>query len=129
MPFIIAMDYDDTLVNKSFPEKGIPNVPVVEKTLEFCKYGAEVVLWTCREGKMLQEAVEMCKEMGIKLAAINKSAPSQVIRQKEQMEKYGETYGLTKIFANIYVDDRAHGSIDFYLQIDAKKTCENFLEK
>tara|TARA_R110000824_G_scaffold8450_3_gene38488 strand:+ start:14819 stop:15172 length:354 start_codon:yes stop_codon:yes gene_type:complete len=117
MPFIIAVDYDDTLFTESFPEKGNPNQGVIDKVIEFQECGAEIVLWTCRENNYLKEALEHCKDHGIMLSAANDKAPSMSAESD---------FGNSKIYANIYVDDRAPGSIDFFLNINAKETCRNF---
>ena len=120
MAFIIAMDYDETLFTEAFPEKGTPNQPVIDKVIEFIGYGAEVVLWTCRDNDYLKEAIDHCKDHGIMLAGANEKAPS--------MNSFsdGDEFGNKKIFANIYVDDRSPGSIDYFLKINAKETCANF---
>lgn len=130
MPFIVAIDYDGTLFLDSFPEVGNPNHKVIDKAKEFKNHNAEVVLWTCREGKYLDEAIEACKKLGLEFDSHNENSPSQKKYQIEVIEKEnGETFAISKIFADIYVDDRAHGSIDFFLGIDVKNTCKNFGER
>lgn len=55
---IVAVDFDGTLAETKFPEiiKPIP------KMIKYCKQlqkgGAILILYTCRKGKDLQEAVE-----------------------------------------------------------------------
>ena len=125
MPFILAIDFDDTLFEGSFPDIGEPKQDVIDKVKEFKNTGTcEIVLWTCREGKSLEEAVARCKEVGLEFDAVNANAPSQLKYMKEQ-EKKGESLALHKIFANFYLDDRSY-NIDFFLKIDAKSTCERF---
>lgn len=124
MPFILAVDYDGTLFDKSWPDKGTPKHDVINKVKEFKKYGSEIALWTCREGKTLDEAIKRCKEVGLEFDSINENTPSQVKYIEERM-KHGEEFATRKIFANFYLDDRAN-NIEFFLTIDAKATCERF---
>jgi hypothetical protein len=124
MPFILAADYDGTLFEDSFPESGAPKQNIIDRVKEFIEYGAEVVLWTCREGKALDEAVSRCKEMGIEFVAINENAPSQ-LKYMEEEKKKGDIFATRKIFADFYLDDRAH-NLDFFLTIKAKETCDAF---
>lgn len=128
MPFIVAIDYDSTLFKGSYPEKGDPILKVIKKIKEFKSNGAEIVLWTCREGWTLQEAMERCKEQGIEFDAVNDNAPSQTKYMVEKL-KEGSIFAHRKIFADIYVDDRSPGSIDYFLKIDVKSTCANFKDR
>lgn len=128
MPFIVAIDYDGTLFEGSYPDHGDPIQNVINKIKEFKKHGAEIVLWTCREGKSLKEAIKRCKQEGLVFDAINENAPSQLEYMK-QKAKEGSLLALRKIFADIYVDDRANGSIDYFLKIDVEATCKNFADR
>jgi hypothetical protein len=124
MPFVLAVDYDSTLFSGSYPEQGDPKQDVIDKVKEFKDNKAEIILWTCREGKSLKEAIERCKEVGLEFDAVNSNAPSQ-LKYMEEKKKEGEIFATRKIFANFYLDDRAY-NIDFFLKIDAKSTCERF---
>ena len=128
MSFIIAVDYDGTLFEGSFPELGAPKRDVIDKVMRFKKHGAEIVLWTCRESGSLDEAIDRCNEEGLIFDAINSNAPSQIEYMQKMLEK-GEVFATKKIYADIYVDDRAPGSIDFFLSIDVEKTCENYEDR
>ena len=128
MPFTIAVDYDGTLFEGSWPEKGAPKQDVIDKVKEFKAAGAEIVLWTCREGVSLTEAAERCAEVGLEFDAVNENAPSQLKYMEEKL-KVGEVFATRKIFGDIYVDDRAHGSITFFLGIDVEATCKNFADR
>jgi len=82
-------------------------------------------LWTCRDGGTLQEAIERCKEYGLTFDAVNSNPPSQTSYLRNQLEK-GNVFSTRKIYADLYVDDKSPGSIDFFLKIDVKKTCANY---
>jgi len=120
MPFILACDYDGTLFEGSYPDKGDPKQDVINKVKEFKKYGAEIVLWTCRGGQPLQEAVERCKEEAdLEFDAVNHNAPSNQ-EWIDSERANGQEFCDRKIFAHFYVDDRA-ANLDIFLGIDVKK--------
>lgn len=61
------------------------------------KEGDIIILWTCREKKMLEEAVEFCEKFGLRFDYINENT-------KENIEKYGNN--TRKVFAHYYIDDK-----------------------
>jgi L-rhamnose isomerase len=124
MPFILAVDYDGTLFEGSWPEKGAPRQDVIDKVKEFKAHGSEIALWTCREDKSLKEAIERCQEVGLEFDAINSNTPAELAYMKEKYKK-GEVFALRKIFADFYLDDKAY-NIDFFLKINVKATCDKF---
>lgn len=72
------------------------------------KDGWFLILWTCRQGKVLDEAVEWCKQHGLEFDAINTDHPQAHESfgfTKEDIES-GRIIPSRKIFANMYVDDR-----------------------
>ena len=124
MKYIAAIDYDGTLFTKSWPELGEPRQEVIKKVKEFKKAGADIVLWTCREGKSLQEALSRCSTEGLEFVSVNENSPSAKEYQDSQLEANGDVFGLRKIYADIYVDDKSPGSIEHFLNLDAKKEVE-----
>lgn len=96
---IIAVDFDGTLAKTRFPEiiKPIP------KTIKYCKRrqkdGAILILYTCRKGKDLQDAVEWCKGQGLIFDYVNENTA-------ENIANYGGV-DTRKIFAHEYIDDKA----------------------
>ena len=127
MPFILACDYDGTLYEGSWPDKGTPKQDIIDKVKEFKKYDAEIVLWTCREGISLDEAEKRCKEVGLEFDAVNVNSPSQ-LQYMADKAKDGEYFANRKIFADFYVDDRS-GNLDIFLSIDAKATCDSYKDR
>ena len=63
--------------------------------------GHRLILWTYRNGKQLEEAVEFCKENGIVFYAVNKSFPE---------EQFDPKYSR-KINADLFIDDRNIGGL------------------
>lgn len=60
--------------------------------------GNKIILWTCREGARLQEAVEWCKEYGLEFDAVNDNL-------QELKDEFGNN--PRKIYADCYIDDKA----------------------
>lgn len=95
---ILAVDFDGTLVCDEFPDLGFPNMELLHALVEVRKRGHKVILWTCRSGDHLVQAVYMMKELGLEFDAINCNLPDIV-------EKYGGD--TRKVYADIYIDDKA----------------------
>ena len=68
---IISVDFDGTVVEHRYPKIGdeIPHATEVLKKL--MAEGHKLVMWTVREGRLLDEAVEWCRERGVEFSAIN----------------------------------------------------------
>ena len=95
---IIAVDFDGTLCYSNWPELGEPNMPLIEYLPAQKKSGNKLILWTCRAGEALENAVSWCREMKLEFDAINDNLP-------EIIEKYGNN--SRKITCDYYIDDKA----------------------
>ena len=93
---IIAVDFDGTLCKNCWPDIGEPNHKLIDYLMECYFNGAKLILWTCREGELLDKALEWCEEMGLLFDAVNNNIP-------ESIEKYGSN--CRKVYADIYIDD------------------------
>ena len=69
--YVVAIDFDGTLHYGTWPEIGEPNKELLERALLARKCGVQLVLWTCREGDTLKEAVDWCWERGLEFDALN----------------------------------------------------------
>ena len=96
---VIAIDFDGTLCENAYPGIGAPRVKVIEWAIAAQRFGHTVVLWTCREGQELSDALAACAEWGLHFDAVN-AIPV------ERWERKG-TPAYRKLFADYYVDDRA----------------------
>lgn len=97
-PKIIAVDFDGTLCENAWPEIGAPRYDIIEQILAAQSGGAKLILWTCREGNPLADAIQWCRDHGIYFDAINQNLP-------EMIALYGND--CRKIGADLYLDDRA----------------------
>lgn len=104
---IIAIDFDGTLVRGAYPAIG-PLLPGAKKSLsELHERGHYLILWSCRTGKLLLDAVNILLEEGIPFDRINDHNP-------ENLDIYGE--GGPKIYADVYIDDRNLGGFPGWYQ-------------
>jgi hydroxymethylpyrimidine pyrophosphatase-like HAD family hydrolase len=97
-PKIIAVDFDGTIVKpEENPEQLTDFVlqPQAKEVLQWAWNHFYLILWTCREGVPLLNALNFLKKNDIKFHAINKNAPFVDFQTSQ------------KIFADQYLDDRA----------------------
>lgn len=94
----IAIDFDGCLCTEAFPAVGQPNWPVIEKAKQEQQSGAGLILWTVREGPLLQAALDACREWGLEFDAVNESLPDWIEAYNNRPRKVG---------ASEYWDDKA----------------------
>ncbi len=95
----IAVDFDGTIVEHKYPAIGKELLFAFETLRELQKKNHQLILWTFRHGKELDEAIEYCLERGIEFYAVNQNYPE---------EEYDGSVSR-KIDADIYIDDRNLG--------------------
>ena len=98
---IIAIDFDGTICQNKYPEIGDPMPLAIESIKELKERGHDLILWTCRQGDQLYNAVKWCKEHGIPFDLVNEHEPNN-------LRAFGGVAG-NKVFADIYIDDRNLG--------------------
>lgn len=99
---VIAVDFDGTIVEHRYPEIG-KEIPFATTTLKMLiNERHRLILWTVRQGALLDEAVEWCRERGVEFYAVNKNFP------EEQVENGG---GYSKVDADMFIDDKNLGGL------------------
>lgn len=121
----IAVDFDGTIVEHRYPAIG-KEILFAFDTLRFLQEQRhQLILWTYRSGKELDEAVAYCKKNGIAFYAVNKNYPEEVFKEGEISRK---------IQADFYIDDRNIGGFPGWGEIwqmlnpDLQSTLENELK-
>lgn len=94
---IIAVDFDGTLCRDCYPRIGAANEELIYQLKKLRAGGDQLILWTCRRGTRLEEALRFCLVRGLVFDAVNENL-------QEVVEKFGGD--SRKIFADIYIDDR-----------------------
>jgi len=95
---IIGLDFDGTCVEHEYPAIGA-DVPHAIWSLKKLvrEHGAQIILYTMRSGKYLDEAIAWFMKNDIPLLAVN-----QNVSQKDWTTS-------SKVYADLYVDDAAVG--------------------
>ncbi|MCK5169998.1 MAG: hypothetical protein KAQ75_08965 [Bacteroidales bacterium] len=104
---IIAVDFDGTIVDHEYPDIGKPKLFAFETLKALQEQGHQLILWTYRAGKELDEAVEYCKKNGIEFYAINRNYPEEI---------YDDSISR-KVLADIYIDDKNVGGFQGWSEI------------
>lgn len=95
---VAAIDFDGTLFEEEYPGIGAP----IQETIDYVKHlkeeGVQLILWTNREGALLEDAVDACKSVGLEFDAINQNLQWRI-------EIYGND--CRKIGADVYIDDKS----------------------
>ena len=118
----IAVDFDGTIVEHRYPEIG-REIPFAIETLKMLtREGHRLILWSVREGKLLDEAVEWCRERGLEFYAVNKDYPE---------EKTNDTNYSRKLKVGMFIDDRNVGGLPdwgiIYKMVTQKKSYRDIL--
>ena len=94
---VIAIDFDGTIVTHAYPAIGKP-IPFAIETLKKLQQEDhhQLILWTCREGDLLQEAIDYCAARGLEFYAVNSNFP----------EETSDIVRARKLEADLFIDDR-----------------------
>ena len=122
---IIAIDFDGTLVEHKYPEIG-KEIPFAFETLRRLQQDKHrLILWTVREGRLLDEAITFCRERGIEFYAINRDYPEE--------EKGANRHYSRKLKADLFIDDRNLGGLPdwgtIYEMVTQKLSYEDLMRK
>jgi hydroxymethylpyrimidine pyrophosphatase-like HAD family hydrolase len=113
----IAVDFDGTIVEHKYPEIGKEKPFAIETLKSLQDDGHKIILWTSREGELLQAAIDFCKERGFVFYSVNSIYPEGFMFKKAEGRK---------IVADLYIDDRNLGGLPdwgtIYRMINEKLT-------
>ena len=59
---VIAVDFDGTIVENKYPEIGAERPFAIETLKMLIADRHRLVLWSCREGELLDEALQWCRD-------------------------------------------------------------------
>lgn len=104
----IAVDFDGTLVEHRYPQIGEEMLFAFETCKQLQKLGHQLIMWTYRHGKELDEAVEYCRKKGLEFYAINKSYPE---------EEFDPETASRKLDVDLFIDDRNVGGFPGWSEI------------
>lgn len=105
---IIAVDFDGTLHTGQWPGIGAPQPYAVDVMNKLKADGHYLIIWTCRAGDLLIEAINWLQEKGIPFDRVNDNHP-------EGTAKYGNN--ARKVHAHLYIDDKQVGGLPTWREI------------
>lgn len=100
----ICIDFDGTIVKHDYPNIGEPVPHAIEAIKWFQSNGHEIILFTMRGGKYLDDAVNYLEDNGIELFGVNTNPIQKT--WTDSPKAYGE----------IYIDDSAVGCPLIYVE-------------
>lgn len=106
---IIAIDFDGTLHDGQWPGIGQPAFSAVEVMNLLKSKGHYLIIWTCRSGERLTEAVNWLLEKGIPFDRINDHEP-------EHLKEFDNS-NARKVYAHLYIDDKQVGGLPPWMEI------------
>ena len=122
---IIAVDFDGTIVEHRYPAIGNEQPFAIETLKKLSEEGHRLILWTVREGRLLEEAVMFCRERGLEFYAVNRDYPEE--------EKNRNNHFSRKLKADLWIDDRNLGGLPdwgtIYEMIHHKLTYEDLMHR
>ncbi len=97
---VIAVDFDGTIVEHAYPAIGRPIPFAIETLLQLQEDNHKLILWTVREGHLLQEAIDYCADRGLHFYA-------------ENANYRGEDRAVAnrKLGVDLFIDDRNLGGL------------------
>ena len=99
----IAVDFDGTIVTHAYPAIGKPIPFAIDTLKRLAQEGHQLILWSVREGQLLQDAIDYCKERGLEFYAANTNFPGE--------EGIHDGMTARKLTADLFIDDRNLGGI------------------
>ena len=120
---VIAVDFDGTIVEDRYPEIGAEQPFATETLRMLIRDRHRLILWTVREGRCLEEAIEWCRERGVEFYAVNKDYPEEEISKNNHFSR--------KIKADFFIDDRGIAGLpewgEIYQILSEGKTFEEII--
>ena len=122
---IIAVDFDGTIVEHCYPSIGRELPFAIETLRKLTEDGHRIILWTVREGRCLDEAVEFCRSRGLEFYAVNRDYPEE--------EKGTNNHFTRKLKADLWIDDRNLGGLPdwgtIYEMVHNRLTYEDLMRR
>lgn len=117
----IAVDFDGTIVEDRYPKIGKPVPYAFETLISLQKKGHKVILWTVREGELLQAAVDFCRDNGLEFFSVNSESPidwGAGSAGSGAAAPRRASFTPRKLRADIYIDDRGVAGLPDWATIE-----------
>ena len=100
----IAVDFDGTIVEHKYPEIGKEKPFAIDTLKQLAFEGHKLILWTSRDGQLLEDAIEYCKKRGLEFYAVNANKPAGALFADRSSTS-------VKVVADVYIDDKNVGGL------------------
>ena len=111
----IAVDFDGTIVEHKYPETGKEKPFAIQTLRTLQQEGNRIILFTSREGELLEDAVAYCHKKGLDFFAVNSNQPADALFPRQ----------TSKVIADVYIDDKNLGGLpdwtDIYRMINGQR--------
>ena len=101
---ILAVDFDGTIVEHKYPKIGREKPFAIDTLRRLASEGHKIILWTSREGELLEDAIRFCKDRGLTFYSVNSDTPMGSLTFTDKTTS-------TKLIADVYIDDRNLGGL------------------
>lgn len=122
---LIAIDFDGTIVEHRYPSIGRELPFAIETLKKMQEEGHRLILWTVREGRLLDEAVQFCRERGLEFYAVNRDYPEE--------ERERNNHFSRKLKVDLWIDDRNLGGLPdwgtIYEMVHHRLTYEDLMRR
>lgn len=120
----IAIDFDGTIVEHRYPAIGRELPFAIETLRKLTDEGHKLILWSVREGELLDEAIAFCRERGLEFYAINRDYPEETAEANRHFSR--------KLKADLFIDDRNLGGLPdwgtIYRMVHSRLSYEDLLD-
>lgn len=99
----IAVDFDGTIVEHRYPNIGKERPFAFDVLKKLQKEGHKLILWTAREGRLLEDAVKFCHDNGLDFYAVNSDGPA--------ITDFANAGITRKLRVDLFIDDRNLGGL------------------
>ncbi|MBO5233846.1 MAG: hypothetical protein J6B33_06010 [Prevotella sp.] len=121
----IAVDFDGTIVTDAYPQIGREQPFAIDTLKMLIQDRHKLILWTVREGKFLDDAVNWCRERGVEFYAVNRDYPEEEMANNNHFSR--------KLKVDMWIDDRSLGGLPdwgtIYRMIHENKTWKDIIKE
>ncbi len=121
----IGIDFDGTIVEDRYPDIGQERPFAIDTLKMLIKDRHRLILWSVREGKYLEDAVNWCKERGVEFYAVNNDYPEEKPENNQHFSR--------KLKVDLWIDDRNLGGLPdwgtIYRMINHHKTWNDLIQE
>nr|QIM10021.1 hypothetical protein Prevot485_1200 [uncultured Prevotella sp.] len=121
----IAVDFDGTIVTDAYPQIGREQPFAIDTLKMLIQDRHKLILWTVREGKYLDDAVNWCRERGVEFYAVNRDYPEEEMANNNHFSR--------KLKVDMWIDDRSLGGLPdwgtIYRMIHENKTWKDIIKE